>query len=173
MKAETLRKQNLVEQVLLQNYNTYYRMAMSYTRNEQDAMDIVQSGCERAIRKSHLLEDEKHAGTWVYRIMINETFRMLKERSKFNSELAGAKSPDEGSADEHSGKTEAVTDSYENFDLHRAMAELAPEERAVIQMRYFDELKLSEIAVILHLNESTVKSKLYRTLDKLHLQLSV
>lgn len=173
LKAETLRKQNLVEQVLLQNYNTYYRMAMSYTRNEQDAMDIVQSGCERAIRKSHLLEDEKHAGTWVYRIMMNETFRMLKERSKFNSELAGAKSPDEGSADEHSGKTEAVTDSYENFDLHRAMAELAPEERAVIQMRYFDELKLSEIAVILHLNESTVKSKLYRTLDKLHLQLSV
>ena len=63
-----MRKQNLVEQVLLQNYNTYYRMAMSYTRNEQDAMDIVQSGCERAIRKSHLLEDEKHAGTWVYRI---------------------------------------------------------------------------------------------------------
>ena len=105
--------------------------------------------------------------------MMNETFRMLKERSRFNSELAGAEAPDEGSADEHSGKTEAVTDSYENFDLHRAMEALPPEERAVIQMRYFDELKLSEIAVILHLNESTVKSKLYRTLDKLHLQLSV
>lgn len=173
MKADTLRKQDLVEQILLQNYNTYYRMAMSYTHNEQDAMDIVQNGCERAIRKSHLLEDEKLAGTWVYRIMMNETFRMLKERSRFNSELAGAETPDDGAADELPGKTEPVTDSYENFDLHRAMEALPPEERAVIQMRYFDELKLSEIAGILQLNESTVKSRLYRTLDKLHLQLSV
>lgn len=38
-----------IEDILLENYDHYYRMAYSYTHNEADAQDIVQNGAYRAI----------------------------------------------------------------------------------------------------------------------------
>ena len=39
-----------VERLLLENYETYYRLAYSYVRQEQDALDIVQESAYKAIR---------------------------------------------------------------------------------------------------------------------------
>ena len=47
--------QELIEQMLLDNYNQYYRLAYSYAHNEADACDIVQNGAYRALRSSHTL----------------------------------------------------------------------------------------------------------------------
>ena len=56
-------------------------------------------------------------------------------------------------------------------DLKKALALLKPEERTVIILRYFEDMKLEEIADILGESLSTVKSRLYRTLNKLKLDL--
>ena len=44
-------------------------------------------------------------------------------------------------------------------------------DRAVIQLKYFEELKLDEIAKVLGENVSTIKSRLYRGLKKLKVEL--
>ncbi len=45
-------KEKAVEDLLLQNYDQYYRLAYSYVHNEADAGDIVQNGAYKAIRSS-------------------------------------------------------------------------------------------------------------------------
>ena len=52
------KKEEAVEKVLCEKYNSYYRMAYSFVRNEADACDIVQEGAYKAIRNSKDHEDE-------------------------------------------------------------------------------------------------------------------
>ena len=75
------RKSNeeIIEKVVLEQYNQYYRLVYSYVHNEADAFDIVQNGAYKALRGSHTLRNPEYARTWVYRIMLNETFNFLKQ----------------------------------------------------------------------------------------------
>ena len=61
--------------------------------------------------------------------------------------------------------------SIENYgtdiDLQRALDTLPKQDKAVVILRFFEEMKLEEIADILEENVNTVKSKLYRSLRKL------
>ena len=55
--------------------------------------------------------------------------------------------------------------------MKRALNMMSENDRAVIQLKYFEDLKLDEIAEILEENLSTVKSRLYRGLKKLRMEL--
>ena len=74
------KKREVIEQLLLQNYNKYYRLACSYVHNDSDAGDIVQNGAYKAIYHSHKLKSVEHAETWLYRIIMNEIFANYREK---------------------------------------------------------------------------------------------
>ena len=59
-----------------------------------------------------------------------------------------------------------------NIDLQRALDSLPKQDKAIITMKYFEDKKLDEIAEIMNENISTVKSRLYRSMKKLHIQLA-
>ncbi len=155
-------KEQLVEETLLQNYNRYYRLAFSYVHNDPDACDIVQNGAYRAIKSSEKLLDKSYVETWVYRIMLNEIFRFVKGPSGADVSLEEL---------QEDGFDRGGDDRYEDVDLHRAMDALPPEDKAIIELRYFEDMKLEDIADILEVNKSTVKSRLYRGLKKLRISL--
>lgn len=148
---------NLVEQIILEKYNQYYRLAYSYVHNEADACDIVQNGAYKALRGSHALKKPEYAQTWVYRIMLNECFGYARTPRHLSYE-----------AMEDNGEEAAVTeDRYSNVDLRQALEMLSDRDRAVVILKYFEDRKLEEIADILEENINTVKSRLYRSLKKL------
>lgn len=147
-----------IEEILLENYDHYYRMAYSYTHNEADAQDIVQNGVVKAILYSDSLKNTEVAKAWLYRIMLNETFDLLKKRKETSLDEVVVESAQE--------------DVYMDFDLQRVLDSMSKEDKAVIELRYFEDLKLSEIAEVLNENISTVKSRLYRGLKKLKMELS-
>lgn len=153
----------LIEGIILEKYNQYYRLAYSYVHNEQDAGDIVQNGAYKAIRNSHSLHKPEFAETWVYRIMLNECFRYLKQpRFESYEEMQENKKIGVGSTE----------DRYLNIDLQRALDTLAPKDKAIVILKYFEDKKLEEIADILNENINTVKSRLYRSMKKLQDTLS-
>lgn len=151
------KKEQKVEDILMENYNSYYRLAYSYVHNEADAADIVQNGAYRAILNSDSLKKEEYARTWIYRIMLNEIFRFMKKETLIPLEEL-----------EETGKE----DQYEEFDLKRAMQKMPKKDKAVIELKYFEDMKFEEIAEVLEENVNTVKSRLYRGLKKLRLELS-
>jgi len=148
------KQDEIIEQIILKKYNSYYRMAMSFVHNEADAADIVQEGAYNAIKNSDSLKHIEFAETWVYRIMMNEIYKRLNTKK--------VKSIDDGDFIDLQ-----VEDKYENIDLMIALDSMPDNDKAVIQLKYFEDLKLDEIAYILGENLSTVKSRLYRGLKKL------
>lgn len=151
-------KEQYIENILLENYDHYYRMAYSYTHNEADAQDAVQNGVVKAILYSDSLKNTEVAKAWIYRIMLNETFDLLKRRKETSLDEVIVEPVQE--------------DIYQDFDLQRVLNSMSKEDKAVIELRYFEDLKLFEIAEILNENVSTVKSRLYRGLKKLRMELS-
>jgi len=150
-------KQKRVEEIILSEYNRYYRLAYSYVHNDADACDVVQNGAYKAIRASHTLKNIDYAGTWVYRIMLNEIFDFCRKR-KFES------------LDDMEWER-GEEDTYTDFDLHEALDTLSEEEKMIVELKYFEDMKLEEIADLMNINISTVKSKLYRSMKKLRVQL--
>ena len=155
------KRENVVETVLLENYDRYYRLAYSYTKNEADALDIVQNGTYKAIKNSSSLRNTEFAGTWIYRIMLNEIFRFYQKKGPVCVSL------------EDMPVEQGKEDIYEDIDLKEALDSLSAEDKAVIELRFFEECQLNEIAEILGENLSTVKSRLYRGMKKLKLQLTL
>jgi len=151
------KKREVIEQLLLQNYNKYYRLACSYVHNDSDAGDIVQNGAYKAILNSHKLKNIEHAETWLYRIILNEIFANFRER--------------ESASLEEISYEQGKEDTYENVDLQKAINTLDKKDKAVVVLRYFEDMKLEEIAEVLQENLSTVKSRLYRSMKKLRVEL--
>ena len=158
-------KQNeeIIEQIILENYNQYYRLAYSYVHNEADASDIVQNGAYRALRSADTLQQLEYAKTWIYRIMLNEIFRYVKQIKHISYEAL---------QEENRKETDYSEDIYKDIDLERALEELPEKDKAIVVLKFFEDKTLEEIAEILEENISTVKSRLYRSMKKLKILLS-
>lgn len=152
------KKDEIIEKIICEKYNSYYRMAYSYVHNDEDAADIVQESAYKAIKNSGNLRNIEYASTWIYRIVMNEIYRFLNAGKVISLEETQLEEPH-------------ASDSYEDIDLKRAIESMSDDDRAIIQLRYFEDMQLDEIAEILGRNVNTVKSRLYRSLEKLKLKL--
>ena len=65
------------------------------------------------------------------------------------------------------------TDQYQDLDLRTALDSLSPEDKAIVELRYFEDLKIEDIARVLNENVNTIKSRLYRSMQKLKLKMEV
>ncbi len=151
-------KETIINELLIQNYNKYYRMAFSYVHNEEDALDIVQESAYKAIFHAEKLKKIEYADSWICRIIINEGIEFLRKNRNYCAEME----------DEVTGKEEI----YEDIDLREAMERLSPKEKTVVLLRFYEDMSLEQISHIAKENISTVKSRLYRALGKLKIALS-
>lgn len=140
----------------------HYRLAYSYVKNADDALDIVQESIYKAFSSMDSLKTPKHLKTWFYRIVVNTSLDFLRKKRKVD--VVGEEvfvSLDSGAVDD-----------YENFDLQRAMEKLPNNYRIVIILKYFEDLKIEEIAEILNENTNTVKTRLYKSLKLLRIDMN-
>ena len=150
--------QQKVEDEILQSYQSLYRLAYSYVKNPDDAMDIVQASAYKAILHSDEMRNQDTIKGWLCRIVVNTALDLLRRRSR---EPSVDEIPETGQEDH-----------YEDTDVLRALDILDEREKTVVMLRYFEDLKLSEIVQITGENLNTVKSILYRSLRKLKVKLT-
>lgn len=151
-------KEMLVEEILLKNYDKYYRIAFGYVHEEQDALDIVQEGAYKAIFNAKKLKNEKFADTWICRIIMNEAVEYLRKNKRYFEDIETC--------------TTGKEETYEDTDLREAMEKLSTKEKTVVMLRYFEDMSLEQVAQMVDENISTVKSRLYRALGKLKFTLA-
>ena len=143
------------------NKERFYYLAYSYTKNEQDALDVVQDSIQKALLSLSTLRDEKQLKSWFYKIVVCTSIDFLR---KHNRELVV---DDEKLAI----ITPQKVDTYNNVDLTNALNNLSRTYREVIILRYFEDLKIEDVAHILEININTAKSRLYKALKLLRIQL--
>ena len=111
------------------NKERFYYLAYSYTKNEQDALDVVQDSIQKALLSLSTLRDEKQLKSWFYKIVVCTSIDFLR---KHNRELVV---DDEKLAI----ITPQKVDTYNNVDLTNALNNLSRTYREVIILRYFED----------------------------------
>lgn len=144
-------------QYILENQDRFYRVAYSYTKHQEDALDAVQSAVCKALEAHKNIKNEDAIKTWFYRILINECLTGLKKRNKVIL-----------TADVVEQKAVYYEEGYEQGgDIEQELEKLEMDVQGIIKLRFFEEMSLKEISSITGFNLNTVKTKLYRGLRML------
>ena len=142
---------------ILSNKEKHYRIAYSYVKNKEDALDIVQDTILKALKYQHTLREPNYLNTWFIKILINTCKTHLKKQQRYiDVEDETLEILDE-----------PYLDTYRSFELEDALDHLSYNEKTIILLRYFEQFELKEVSTVMDQNLSTVKSTLYRALKKL------
>lgn len=126
--------------------------ARALTGSEHAAADLVQDALERCLpRWPRIVKDNPDA--YVRRVMINRNVSVWR---KMRREHLTDVAPEAGYVDRRA-----------DLDLWQAISQLPAGQRAVVALRYYEDLSEAEIARVLGCSPGTVKSQASRALDKL------
>ncbi|EGQ26296.1 ECF family DNA-directed RNA polymerase sigma subunit SigV [Sporosarcina newyorkensis 2681] len=153
-------KFELVENFIVENREAHYRLAYSYVRNKENALDIVQESIFKALKSIDRLEEITYLKTWFYRILVNTSIDFIRKHQRMTV-------MDDDILSMHLPQAE---DEIIDMDLHDAIDQLAPYDKTLIILRFFEDLKIDEIATVMNDNINTIKSRLYRILNKLRIK---
>lgn len=153
-------KKEKLKLYITNNLDKLYRLAFSYAKNEHDAEDIVNESVKRALDAIYQLEKEEFLGTWMYRIVINTASSYMKVKSKLIY------------IDEIIENTLVKEDKYQDTDLYNMVMKLDSKYRIVIVLRFYEDMAIDKIAEVLNENVSTVKTRLYKALKLLKIEMN-
>ena len=123
-----------------------YRIALSILRNNTDVQDAMQETVLKAWEKKHTLRNEAYFGTWITRILINESRQILRKNSRL---IPMDELPET-----------AVTS--EGLSLKMLMECLPEKLRLPFVLYYSEGMDTAEVAAALHLSQSGVRSRIHR-----------
>lgn len=150
----------LLQAYLIENKMAHYRFVFSYTKHTEDAYDVIQESIEKALKaiNKNVFPDSLNA--WFYRILVNTSLDYLRKNKRliqYEPEVLNNMFESQ--------------DQYTDFDLQDAIEKLPSEIKTIVILRYFEDMKISDIARILEENENTVKTRLYKGLKLLKIEL--
>lgn len=146
-----------------------YNLAMRFTRNHEDAEEVMQDVFSTLYRKLDGFQGKSAFSSWLYRIIVNAAFMKLRKRKQHVTisyeDLAPAVKEQ---VLENDGPVGARSDSltYKNEMreiLQGAINKLPLQYRAVFVLRDVDGLSNQEVGEILSLSIPAVKSRLHRS----------
>ncbi len=138
-----------------ENNKRVFLIALSFTKNNQDAEDIMQNVFLKLWNCKISFENDEHIAKWLTIVTSNESKNLLKYYQR--------------------KRTEPITEVGEEFyfdeaedrDLFNAVMSLSPKIALVIHLFYYEDMSVRDIAKTLKISESVVKTRLCRGREKL------
>jgi RNA polymerase sigma-70 factor, ECF subfamily len=146
-----------------------YGYAVVLSRNSDEAQDLVQETCLRALRAIDGLRAEASVKSWLFTILRNIWLNQLRQRRTsphlidLDGDEYGTYEPADALQDPHKDFANKV----EREQVRVAIQQLPVEFREIIMLREYEELSYQEIAGLLECPIGTVMSRLARARSKL------
>jgi RNA polymerase sigma-70 factor (ECF subfamily) len=150
-------------------YKELYKFIYSIIKNQNLSEDILQQTLMKAYEKFDAIQDIKKFKPWIFTIAKNESLTWIRKNNReipsedTYLELLSVSSED--IPEELLIKCEMKEQVKESIKM------LNPVDQEIIYLRYYYDLKFNEIALILNLNENTVKTKHKRAKKKIYTNL--
>ena len=131
--------------------------------NHEDANDVLQSVFIKAWKSLDDFQNKSKISTWLYRIAINESLDFIRKQK---SSAVLESDVDDGLANK------LMADDYFDGDrtialLQQAIATLPEVQRIVFNLRYYDEMKYSEMSKLLNTTEGALKASYHIAVKKI------
>ena len=150
---------NDFERVFKRNNKRLFLIALSFTANQYDAEDILQNSFMKLLKTKIEFENDEHIDKWLTSVTVNESKNLLK--SAFRKK----------SADFEDYVATYSFESEKSEDLFNAVMSLPKKLRTVIHLFYYEDMPIKEIADMLNIKQSAVKTRLRRAREQLKIQL--
>lgn len=142
---------------------------------EDDARDATQETFLAAFRNLRAFRGDAKVSSWLHRIAVNQCItrqRRAKVRGETSLDDEEEKHASNLSTPLHYSPARVAEAQETTLAVRRAVNSLPIELRQVVVMKEFEELTFKEIAEVLELPVSTVKSRLYTALRQLEMRLN-
>ena len=150
--------------VLVSQYSeSLYWKVRRIVIDHDDANDVLQNAFIKAWSNLDTFQGKSTLATWLYRIAINEALDFMRKKKQ-----ATQVSTD----DEPAIATRLMADTYFDGDeaqaeLQAAVATLPDVQRTVFTLKYYEDMKYSEISQILHTSEGALKASYHLAVKKI------
>ena len=155
-------KRREFESIVREHSERLYWQIRHIVLTHDDANDVLQNVFLKAWNGFDEFHGESKISTWLSRIAINESLDFLRH----NKHVASTTSEDLSVANS------LLADDY--FDgneteamLQQAVSQLPDVQRTVFQLRYFDEMKYSDMSELLKTSEGTLKASYHIAVIKI------
>ena len=133
-----------------------------------DADDVFQNTMIKIFRNINRFEQKSSLFTWMYKIASNEAFSFLRSKKR----VTGS---DKGMDDTMTEKLLIADDYFEGdalqLELQKAVAGLPDKQREVFNLKYYDEMKYSEMSKLLHTSEGALKASYFHAVKKIEMHI--
>ncbi len=146
---------NAIENLLIENMTSMYRVAFGILRTEEEISDAISNTVIIVFEKMHTLKNEEFFKTWLTRILINECYKICKQ----NKKIIYLENCDQSNF--------SYNDTYTDFETRNLIKRLDKDLREVVVLYYFEDFSVKEISKIVKIPEGTVKSRLSRARKEL------
>jgi RNA polymerase sigma-70 factor (ECF subfamily) len=142
-------------------YRKYYDKVFAIARgvliDADEAADAVQEIFTLVYRHLHRFDRRAKLSTWLFRIAVNRSIQEARKHRFKNKTVELTEAADRA----------APVESQEiDPRIHSALANLAPQDRALLTLFYWEELSLNEIADSIGCNVNAAKTRLYRARER-------
>lgn len=146
-------------QIISEQKKQLYRVAYSYLKNEQDALEAIQEVTFRAYKNIKKVKEPKFFATWITRIMINYCVDELKRKKRLLLQ-------------EYEDNNSIIENHDNRIRVQEALQQLEPKYQEIIILKYYQDLTIEQIAENLGRPTGTVKTWLNKALTFLRGELN-
>lgn len=152
------------ERVVREYSEQLYWQARRIVLTHDDADDVIQNVFLKAWTHLDDFHQDSRLSTWLYRITINESVDFV--RRKKNKSVVSTDQEDTGIANM------LLADNYFDGDetqalLQEAIAQLPDVQRTVFNLRYYDDMKYSDMSELLKTSEGSLKASYHIAVKKI------
>jgi len=161
--------------LMARHYQRLYRIALSYLRDADEALDVVQETFVKAFRNAASWNPSSEVAPWLTRIAVNhsiDVYRRRRHRRRVIEPLAEDAERDPRLRADDPSPERSVLSRELSERISTALRCLPKTQRAIFVLRHYEEQSLEEIAQTLGLSLGTVKSGLHRALRRLRPRLA-
>lgn len=156
-----------------------FRFVSRMVDRPEDARDVCQETFLRILDKADAFRDGARFSTWMYQIALNLCRDQSRRKRRWGRLLFSVPADDSEAPREHAAPETVATNpaaalehSQRTNAVRRALSALPHDQREVLLLKEYEGLKFREIADVLGVPESTVKSRMYAGLDAMKTSLS-
>lgn len=133
----------------------FYRIAYSYTRNREDALDVVSESVCKAFININKLKDIESFYPWFYKIIANTAISFIRKQNQYSTTY----------------ELDEIISCEDNLSeiltVREELNKIDQKYREVLILKFNNQLTFKEIAELIGKSENTIKTNYYRGIELL------
>jgi RNA polymerase sigma-70 factor, ECF subfamily len=161
-----------IQDLIREHQTAIFRLALSILDDPAEADEATQDAFLAALRSLESYRGNSSFTTWLYQITVNSCRTRLRKRQRKERMFHAIQSIFRLENEAAIHPEEVIIQQEANSVVWKAVSALSEKHRLPVILYYYDNLPVSEIAILLNLREGTVLSRLYTAREQLKARLS-